>query len=97
MIKHERVVLRCCVCVSGIAGVHLAQRDVAGHINSPVKRHKQLLCEVPMGRDYAHVPRPVLGPTQPPVQRYDSLSRGVKRPKRVVDNQPHLVPSLKKE
>jgi hypothetical protein len=30
------------------------------------------------GRDFPHLSRPVLGPTQPPVQRLPRLSRGLK-------------------
>ena len=42
------------------------------------------------GRDFPQPSRPTLGPTQPPVQWVPGLSRGVKRPGRVVDPQPHL-------
>ena len=39
------------------------------------------------GRDFPHPSRPVLGPTQPPVQRVPSLS-SVKRPERGADHPP---------
>ena len=48
-------------------------------------------------RDIQHPSRPVLGPTQPPVQRVPGNSWGVKRPGRGVDHPPHLAPRLKKE
>jgi len=76
MIKHEIVVLGCCVCVGWIAGIQMAQPDVAGQTNDSVKRHTHLLCEVhkqnPWNPDGARLcPRALtgLGPTHHPVQR----------------------------
>jgi len=40
------------------------------------------------GRDFPHPSRPVLGPTQPPIQWVPGLSPGVKRPGRGVDQPP---------
>jgi hypothetical protein len=40
------------------------------------------------GRDFPHPSRPVLGPTQPPIQWVPGLSRGVKRLGRGVDHRP---------
>ena len=48
-------------------------------------------------RDFSHPFRPALGPTQPPIQRVPSISRGVRRPGRDVDHPHHLAPRLKKE
>ena len=42
-------------------------------------------------RDFLHPSRLALGPNQPPVQWALGLFPGVKRPKRGVDNTPHLV------
>ena len=42
------------------------------------------------GQDFSHPSRPVLGPTQPPIQ-------WVKRPERGVDHPSHIEPRLKKE
>ena len=42
------------------------------------------------GRDFPHLSRPVLGPTQPPIKWVPGLSRGVKRQGRGVD---HPLPS----
>ena len=44
------------------------------------------------GRDFPHLSRPVLGPTQPPVQWVPGLSRGKERPGRNADTHPPLVP-----
>ena len=49
------------------------------------------------GRDFPHLPRAALGPTQPPVQWAPGLSTGVKRPGRGVDHPPQLAPRLKEE
>jgi len=49
------------------------------------------------GRDFPQPSTPTLGPTQPPVQWVPGLYRGLKRPGRGVDQQPHLAPRLKKE
>ena len=50
------------------------------------------------GRDFSHLSRPALGPTQPPVQQVPGLSRGVKSV-RGVKLTPHLllVPLVMKE
>jgi hypothetical protein len=40
------------------------------------------------GRDFPHLSRPGLGPTQPPIQWVPGLSRGVKRPGRGIDHPP---------
>jgi hypothetical protein len=40
------------------------------------------------GRDFQHLSRPALGPTQPPVQWVPGHSWGVKRPGRGVDHPP---------
>jgi len=45
-------------------------------------------------RDFQRPSRPVLGPTQPPLQWLPGLTRGVKRPGHGVD--PHPAPKLKK-
>jgi len=47
-------------------------------------------------RDFPHLPRPALGPTQPPVQRVPGLSRGKERPGRDADPPPLLVPWSRK-
>ena len=47
------------------------------------------------GRDFPHLSRPALEPTQPPIQWVPGLSRGYSG--RGVDHPPHLVPRLKKE
>ena len=43
------------------------------------------------GRDFPHLSRPALGPTQPPVQWVPGLSRGKERPGRDADPSPLLV------
>jgi hypothetical protein len=37
------------------------------------------------GRDFPHLPKPALGPTQPPVQWVTGLSQGKERPGRDAD------------
>ena len=49
------------------------------------------------GRNFPHVSRPALRPTQPPVQWVPGLCRGKVRPGREADHSPLLVPSLKIE
>jgi hypothetical protein len=49
------------------------------------------------GRNFPHVYRPTLGPTQSPSPWVPGLSRGVKRPGCGVDHPPHLAQGLKKE
>ena len=46
-------------------------------------------------RDFPHLSRPALGPTQPPMQWVPGLSQGVKRPGRGTDHPPHLALRLK--
>ena len=50
-------------------------------------------------RDFLHLSRPALGPTQPPIQLVPVLSPegGVKQPRRGLDHPLHLAPRLKKE
>ena len=49
------------------------------------------------GRDFPHLSRPALGPTQPPIKCVPGFFPGVKRPGRGVDHPPPLVSRLKKE
>jgi len=46
-------------------------------------------------RDFLHLSRPALGPSQPPMQWVPDLYRGEMRPGRGVDHPPHLAPRLK--
>jgi hypothetical protein len=46
-------------------------------------------------RDFSHLSRPALGPTQPPVNGYRVFSGGRKRPGRDADFSPPLVPRSK--
>jgi hypothetical protein len=48
------------------------------------------------GRDFSHTSRPALGPTQPPVQWLQGLSRGVKRSGCGADHPPLPVPRSRK-
>ena len=49
------------------------------------------------GRDFPHLSRPALGPTQPPVQWVPGLSRGKERPGRDADPTPPNSAVVKKE
>jgi len=49
------------------------------------------------GRDFPHLSRPALGPTQPPVQWVPSLYRGKERPVREADPSPPSGAAAKKE
>jgi hypothetical protein len=49
------------------------------------------------GRDFPHLFRPALRPTQLPIQWVPGLSPGVKRLGRGVDHPPHLAPRVKIE
>jgi hypothetical protein len=48
------------------------------------------------GRDFPHLSRPALGPTQPPVQLVPGLSRGKERPGREADPSPPSSAVVKK-
>jgi len=48
-------------------------------------------------RDFPHLFRPPLGPTQPPVQWVPGLSRGKERPERDADRSPPSSAVVKKE
>ena len=47
------------------------------------------------GREFPHLSRPALRPTQPPVQRVPDLFPGVKRPGRDTDHPPPSSPEIK--
>jgi hypothetical protein len=47
-------------------------------------------------RDFPHLSRPALGPTQPPVEWVPGISRGIKRTGRGADPSPLLVPRSRK-
>ena len=47
------------------------------------------------GRDFPHLSRPALGPTQPPLQWVPGLSRGKERPGRDVDPSPSSAAVMK--
>jgi len=49
------------------------------------------------GRDFPHLSRPALGPTQPPVQWVSGLSRGKERPGRDADPSTPFSAVVKKE
>ena len=49
------------------------------------------------GRDFPHLSRPALGPTQPPVQWVPGLSRGKERAGRDADPSPPSSAVVKKE
>jgi len=49
------------------------------------------------GRNFQHLSRPALGPTQLPILWVLGLFPGVKRPGRGVEHPPHLAPRLKKK
>jgi hypothetical protein len=46
------------------------------------------------GRDFLHLSRPALGPTQPPIQWVPGLSRGQSGRRVALTTHPHLVPRL---
>jgi len=47
------------------------------------------------GRDFPHMSRLALGPTQPPIQWVPGFSPGVKRPGRAVDHSPTSIAEVK--
>jgi hypothetical protein len=57
----------------------------------------ELAIESRWGRDFPHLSRPALGPTQPPVQWVPVLSRGKERPGRDADPSPPSSAVVKKE
>jgi hypothetical protein len=50
-----------------------------------------------VGREFPHLCRPILGPTQPPVQWVPGFSRGQRRPGRDADHKPPSSVEVKKE
>jgi len=53
--------------------------------------------ETRWGRDFPHLSRPALGPSQPPVQWIPGLWGGKERPGRDADPSPLLVPLVMEE
>ena len=49
------------------------------------------------GRNFPHLSKPALGPTQPPIQRVQGLSQGWSGQGVALTTQPHLAPRLRKE
>jgi hypothetical protein len=49
------------------------------------------------GREFPHLPRPALGPTQSPVKWETGLFPGGKRPGGGINHPPHLAKRLKKK
>ena len=49
------------------------------------------------GRDFPHLSKPALGPTQPPIQWAPGLYRGLSGRGVALTTHPHLAPRLKEE